>query len=72
MSNNAIERAAAPISTPGRILDVVMEAYAITVVASPFDFTKVPLLAPVRMVANLTGGHALSPAIYLWPEPVML
>ncbi|WP_130348244.1 alpha/beta fold hydrolase [Herbihabitans rhizosphaerae] len=34
---------------------------SITVVASPFDFTKVPLLAPLRPVLNATGGHAFSP-----------
>jgi polyhydroxyalkanoate synthase len=33
---------------------------AIAMIASPFDFTRVRLLAPIRPVANLTNGFVLS------------
>src|SRR6059058_5077693 len=33
---------------------------ALAMVASPFDFTRVRLLAPIRPVANLTNGFVLS------------
>jgi polyhydroxyalkanoate synthase len=36
---------------------------AVAMVASPFDFTRVRLLAPIRPVANLTNGFVLS-ALY--------
>ena len=36
---------------------------AIAMIASPFDFTRVRLLAPMRPVANLTNGFVLS-ALY--------
>ncbi|SDD91997.1 alpha/beta fold hydrolase [Actinokineospora iranica] len=34
---------------------------SLTVVASPFDFTAIPLVAPFRPLINATGGHALTP-----------
>ena len=34
---------------------------AIATVASPFDFTQVPLVAPLRPIANVAGGAAVSP-----------
>jgi polyhydroxyalkanoate synthase len=33
---------------------------SIAAIASPFDFTRVPLVAPLRSLANLTGGHFLT------------
>jgi polyhydroxyalkanoate synthase len=33
---------------------------SIAMVASPFDFTQVPLVAPLRPLVRLTGGHGLS------------
>ncbi|GGS41650.1 alpha/beta hydrolase [Actinokineospora fastidiosa] len=33
----------------------------LTVVASPFDFTKMPLLMPFRPIVAATGGHAFTP-----------
>ena len=35
----------------------------IACVASPFDFTRVPLMAPIRPLANLTGGAVVT-ALY--------
>jgi polyhydroxyalkanoate synthase len=34
---------------------------SIATVASPFDFTQVPLVAPLRPIANVAGGAAVSP-----------
>ena len=34
---------------------------SLTVVASPFDFTKMPLLAPFRPFVAATAGHAFTP-----------
>src|SRR3954467_298668 len=40
--------------------DASLPVNAIAMVASPFDFTHVRLLAPIRPVANLTNGFVLS------------
>ncbi|MCX6388522.1 MAG: alpha/beta hydrolase [Solirubrobacterales bacterium] len=37
---------------------------SIAMVASPFDFTQVPLIAPLRPLANLAGGAGPLSAIY--------
>lgn len=34
---------------------------SLTVIASPFDFTAIPLVAPLRPLIAATGGHALTP-----------
>ncbi|GLZ39637.1 alpha/beta fold hydrolase [Actinokineospora sp. NBRC 105648] len=34
---------------------------SLTVIASPFDVTAIPLIAPLRPLVNATGGHALTP-----------
>lgn len=34
---------------------------SITTIASPFDFTAIPLIAPLRPLVELTGGHLLTP-----------
>ncbi|HET6290027.1 MAG TPA: alpha/beta fold hydrolase [Amycolatopsis sp.] len=34
---------------------------SIATVASPFDFTAIPLIAPFRPLVDLTGGHLLTP-----------
>ncbi|MBA0125282.1 alpha/beta fold hydrolase [Haloechinothrix sp. YIM 98757] len=34
---------------------------SITTVASPFDFTQIPLVAPFRPLVDVTGGHILTP-----------
>lgn len=34
---------------------------SLTVVASPFDFAAIPLIAPLRPLAGLAGGHAIAP-----------
>src|SRR3954449_13555240 len=40
--------------------DPSLPVNAIAMIASPFDFTRVRLLAPIRPVANLTNGFVLS------------
>src|SRR3954451_11603726 len=40
--------------------DPALPINAIAMVASPFDFTRVRLIAPIRPVANLTNGFVLS------------
>ncbi|MFC5287516.1 alpha/beta fold hydrolase [Actinokineospora guangxiensis] len=47
---------------------------SLTVVASPFDFTKVPLLMPLRPVVAATGGHVFTPvyrALGTIPAPLV-
>lgn len=34
---------------------------SVTTVASPFDFTAIPLVAPFRPLVDLTGGYVLTP-----------
>ncbi|EHR52506.1 poly(3-hydroxyalkanoate) synthetase [Saccharomonospora marina XMU15] len=34
---------------------------SITTIAAPFDFTAIPLIAPLRPLVELTGGHLLTP-----------
>ncbi|EME53315.1 alpha/beta fold hydrolase [Amycolatopsis decaplanina] len=34
---------------------------SIATIASPFDFTAIPLIAPFRPLVDLTGGHLLTP-----------
>ncbi|AXB44994.1 alpha/beta fold hydrolase [Amycolatopsis albispora] len=34
---------------------------SVVTVASPFDFTAIPLVAPFRPLVDLTGGHLLTP-----------
>ncbi|GAA1961603.1 alpha/beta fold hydrolase [Amycolatopsis minnesotensis] len=34
---------------------------SIVTIASPFDFTAIPLIAPFRPLVDLTGGHLLTP-----------
>ncbi|MFF5987846.1 alpha/beta fold hydrolase [Prauserella flavalba] len=34
---------------------------SITTIASPFDFTAIPLVAPFRPLVEFTGGHLLTP-----------
>jgi len=34
---------------------------SIVTVASPFDFTQIPLVAPFRPLVDVTGGHVLTP-----------
>jgi len=34
---------------------------SIVTVASPFDFTQIPLVAPFRPLVDVTGGHLLTP-----------
>ncbi|PRX49112.1 polyhydroxyalkanoate synthase [Prauserella shujinwangii] len=34
---------------------------SVTTIASPFDFTAIPLVAPFRPLIDLTGGHLLTP-----------
>jgi polyhydroxyalkanoate synthase len=43
--------------------DPTLPVNSVATVASPFDFTKVRLMAPIRPVANLTNGLLLS-AVY--------
>ncbi|HEY8866443.1 MAG TPA: alpha/beta hydrolase [Solirubrobacteraceae bacterium] len=37
--------------------DLSLPINSIAMVASPFDFTRVRLMSPIRPLANLTGGH---------------
>ncbi len=39
---------------------------SITVVASPFDVTAIPLMAPARPLVDLTGGYLLTPLYRLF------
>jgi len=34
---------------------------SVATIASPFDFTAIPLIAPFRPLVDLTGGHLLTP-----------
>jgi polyhydroxyalkanoate synthase subunit PhaC len=40
--------------------DETLPVNSVALVASPFDFTQVRLMAPIRPIANLTGGVVLS------------
>ena len=45
---------------------------SVGVVASPFDFTQVPLVAPLRPLVNIAGGAGTSPTGLLGGAPAPL
>jgi polyhydroxyalkanoate synthase len=45
------------------VADGRIEAASVSLIASPFDFTQVRMMAPIRRLADLTGG-ALGTALY--------
>src|SRR6266536_708392 len=56
------------------VADGRIEAASVTMVGSPFDFTQVRMMAPVRRLAALTGGRivtALYRALGGAPEPLV-
>jgi polyhydroxyalkanoate synthase len=56
------------------VADGRIEAASVTMVGSPFDFTQVRMMAPVRLLAGLTGGRivtALYRALGGAPEPLV-
>ncbi|WP_300008088.1 alpha/beta hydrolase [Pseudonocardia sp.] len=54
--------------------DPALPVHSLTVIGSPVDIAAVPLVAPLRPLAELTGGHGLSvvyQAIGSFPAPVV-
>jgi polyhydroxyalkanoate synthase len=54
--------------------DPLLPVHTLTVIGSPVDISAVPLVAPLRPLAGLTGGHGLSAvyqAIGSFPAPLV-
>lgn len=54
--------------------DPSLPVASVALVASPFDFSKVPLVAPLRPIAAVTGGRGVSAVYWLLggaPAPVV-